>query len=819
MKNKIMFLIVSLLVYGTFLYSQTSNSIPSVYIGKDSVLDHFKNQLKIYPQEKIHLHLDRDYYVPGERIWFKAYLANAMTHQPSFLSRYVYVELINLSNELIDRIMLRPEDNMHYGHIFLSTVIPEGYYTVRAYSSYSNTQEDDYFFMKHIYIGKILEQKATTSNPVKRKVLNDFDVSFFPEGGNLLEGELCKVAFKALDSEGNSINIYGNIIDDDGKNIHSLETIHDGMGIFGFIPEKEKKYVAVCYDGKGNKKRFSLPLSLPHAYSLSVGYNRNDQLIVKRLKSAKIKNIPPMYILLHCRGELLYFSHWDDSKDFITFQKEAFPSGIIQILLFDEQMNPLSERLVFCQNNDQAQLSFSTDKEFYDKRDKVTTDLTVTDKGGLPVSAHLSISITDEKDYMNDHSVSILSTLLLSSELKGYIKNPAYYLNNNSENTKKLTDCLMLTHGWRRYNVPEVVKGNIKKPNPSIENNLAFSGKVTSFVSKRPFKDSSVSIITMNTGESSETQIAPDGHFVFEPLEFPENTKFFFQTNASKDCSDVELQIDEVNLPELLALPTNTYSIDTIPSNQKETIRQTGTFNAKAMERYKYDDEMRIVHLQDVVVTGRHKRKGAEPISFASKFADYSLSLTEIEERKPATIFDILVGISGIGLKQMPGGPNDIQVDLAVFIDNVYMSPEMGSPFDMLNVHDIAQIEVYKYGQAAALYGMLGAGGVISIKTKGTMLMSETDKDTPCQKVMTPLGYQKPVEFYSPRYETKEEISEIKQDLRTTIFWKPDMVISSEGKNSFEFYTSDFSTTYSVVIEGLTADGGIIHEVKQITVK
>lgn len=819
MKNKVSFLIISFLVYGAFLHSQILNNIPPVSIGENAIVDHFQNQLKIYPQEKIHLHLDRGYFVPGERIRFKAYLANALTHQPSSLGRYVYVELINSTNELIDRVMLRPEENMHHGHIFLSTVIPEGYYTIRTYSSYANIQEEDYFFKKQIYIGKIADQKATTSNPVGRKVFNDFDVSFFPEGGNLLEGELCKIAFKALNSEGNSINIYGDITDEEGKSIHSLETIHDGMGFFGFIPEKGKKYVATCYDKNGNKKRFPLPCSLPDAYSLSAFYNKNDQLIVKRLKSAEIKDIPPMYILLHCRGELLYFSHWDDSKDFMTFQKEAFPSGVIQILLFDEQMNPLSERLVFCLNNDQAQLSFTTEKEYYDKRDKVKTDLSVTDKSGLPVLAHLSISVTDEKDSVNDHSTSISSTLLLSSELKGYIKNPSYYLSNNSENIKQLTDCLMLTHGWRRYNVPEIVKGNFKKPSPPIENNLAFSGKVTSLISKQPFKDCSVGMLTMSTGESFKAQVAPDGSFIFEPLEFPEDTKFFFQTDNTKDCSDVELQINEINFPELSAIPTDTYCVDTIKSEQNEKINRTSTFNLKAAERYKYDDEMRIVYLEDVIVTGRHKRKEEKPISFASKFADYSLSLTEIEKRNPATMFDILAGIPGIGLKQLAGGPNDIQIDLAVFIDNVYMSPEMGSPFDMLNVQDIAHIEIYKYGQAAAIYGMLGAGGVISIKTKGTMPISETHKDMRCQKLITPLGYQKPVEFYSPRYETKEEIAEIKQDLRTTIFWKPDIVTDSEGKSSFEFYTSDFATTYAVVIEGLTINGEIIHEVKQITVK
>ncbi|MDD4659388.1 MAG: hypothetical protein PHF73_01770 [Massilibacteroides sp.] len=62
--------------------------------------------------------MDRDYFVPGERIWFKAYLANALTHQPSSLGRYVYVELINSSNELIDHVMLRSEENMHHGNIF-----------------------------------------------------------------------------------------------------------------------------------------------------------------------------------------------------------------------------------------------------------------------------------------------------------------------------------------------------------------------------------------------------------------------------------------------------------------------------------------------------------------------------------------------------------------------------------------------------------------------------------------------------------------------------------------------------------------------------
>ena len=56
-------------------------------------------------------------------------------------------------------------------------------------------------------------------------------------------------------------------------------------------------------------------------------------------------------------------------------------------------------------------------------------------------------------------------------------------------------------------------------------------------------------------------------------------------------------------------------------------------------------------------------------------------------------------------------------------------------------------------------------------------------------------------------------------DLRSTIFWKPDLILSEDGAVSFDFYTSDFPTTYSVVIEGISDDGIIIRQVEKIEVK
>ena len=139
------------------------------------------------------------------------------------------------------------------------------------------------------------------------------------------------------------------------------------------------------------------------------------------------------------------------------------------------------------------------------------------------------------------------------------------------------------------------------------------------------------------------------------------------------------------------------------------------------------------------------------------------------------------------------------------------------SPLEQVSIHDIESIDVFKPGASAAVFGSRGAGGVISITTKKGI------DDTAIERkdgIFIPLGYQKPVEFYSPQYETLEAKHLTIPDYRTTIFWKPDVVISNEEEETtFEFYTSDFSTTYSVVIEGLTADGRIVRQVEKIRVE
>ena len=76
-------------------------------------------------------------------------------------------------------------------------------------------------------------------------------------------------------------------------------------------------------------------------------------------------------------------------------------------------------------------------------------------------------------------------------------------------------------------------------------------------------------------------------------------------------------------------------------------------------------------------------------------------------------------------------------------------------------------------------------------------------------KTIMPLGFQKPAEFYVPRYELVTDKESKNPDLRTTIHWQPHLFIQN-GKGHVEFYTADGPVDYSVVIEGVGKDGRLL---------
>ena len=783
-------------------------------VSREIIQDSLFRQIELFPQEKIHLHIDRDVYVPGEKIWFKAYVADAYTHRTPTYSRYVYVELIDSSDSLITRVMVRQENDMLYGHLFLSEMIPTGQYTVRAYTRYMGNMGDDYFFRKNILIKNLLDGEES-EKIVRAGKKDDYDVSFFPEGGNLLEGVMCRVAFKALNKTGYSETIYGEVVDGNGNKIADVETLYAGMGTFVIGAEHGKQYYLECRNSKGTKKRFKIPEAYASAYSISTLWNfSGGELFVIRNRAVNSPDIPH-YLLVHSKGFLLYFSKWDNSKEHIIFKKDQIPPGVIQLLLLDKDMNPLSERLVFNKTEEQIKMVFSTDKKVYERRDLVSATIQLSDFEGNYLAGNLSVAITDDKDVSIDSLTTIASSLLLSSELRGYIETPAYYLQDDRKASYAL-DNLMMIHGWRRYNIPEVMKGNMEIPEKAVEASKEISGVVKSFFLEKPVENAEVTLMS-SAGDLMQTETNGKGEFMFAGLEMPDSSMIFVQSLNKKGKPNINLVANEETFPNLK------HSYVSEPDDNMNHEHEDAGFVKKAEQRAKYDEDMRFVQLKEVSVTAKipEKKDEARLRYWANASSDITIRREEIERRRIVRTENLLSSIPGIlvidgvvcftrsmGLSVLVGSTPALIVLDGMVVEDIQM---------IGNTYDIESIDIFN-GAGASIFGINGAGGVISITTRVGGSPSGRDKN-PNFAILSPLGYQAPVEFYSPKYDTPNAKYLNNPDYRTTIFWKPDIVVNDNGKAHFSFYTSDFPSTYSVVIEGISNDGQIIRRVERIEVK
>jgi hypothetical protein len=860
---------------------------------KDSLIGNIIEQIVLFPQEKLYLHTDKPLYISGEKIWFRAWLVDAVLHTP-VINQYVYVELISPLDSFVTRVKIRPDHGAYSGFIDLDQRLPEGNYTLRAYTENMLNMGEDYFFRNRIRVAgpfsatvntaveyryddkdkitaevsftdiktgkKIIPDKlkmSINSQPLREvsiaddtvayfpfrlpddsnhRVLyietgksgeymlipylqDDFDVSFYPEGGYLLDGVNSIVAFKALNPAGLPEKITGRIIDSAGNEYAKIETVHDGMGSFNLASEEGMVYYAVCRNDRGIEKRFELPSARQGMYALAAEIV-NDTLYLAVLKSSDIREEKDLFLVLHTRGMLHYSEPWDYNYDAISFNRALFPSGVLQIILFDGNMNPLSERLVFCNNNDQAQIVFNADRPNYEARQPVNTVVKLTGRDGLPREGTFSVSVTDDSDIQPDSTVTIMTTLLLSSDLRGYINDPAFYFQENNPLAANALDLLMLTNGWRRYNIPDVLTGKYRHPGIPAKSGMEITGKVISMVLRKPVVKGSVAAFSWEAGYFEEAETDTAGCFAFKGIEFEDSTKFILQALNKKGSGGVELLIDSEKLPRALY---SSFLFSPKTGNIKDG-EQLSNYITKADTKYTFENGMRTIYIDEVIIKATAPKKKDYSFSYyMPKVAEPSMNIIDyeqIEEYHPINLSEIINHIPFVSVEGGKVVINRMSLSMNGTLYAVLIVDDMiihDYDIDSYDPYSIERIAVLK-GTQAAILGGDGAGGAVVITTRKGYIPKDNTPNYNI-KTVTPLGYQRPAEFYSPRYETEEQRESGPRDLRTTIYWNPNVIISPTGEAWFDFYCADASTSYTVMIEGVTSDGMIIQSRNSISRK
>ncbi|CAN0175293.1 unnamed protein product, partial [Chrysoparadoxa australica] len=240
------------------------------------------------------------------------------------------------------------------------------------------------------------------------------------------------------------------------------------------------------------------------------------------------------FLVLQCRGEILYVIGPQPGAESIRFslQDTDLPTGIIQLTFFDPLHRAVAERLIYNENPEiQTTLQLSTDKETYAKRANVNLGFNVTGTGGnLPELATLSTTVVPLQLRIAPNS-TISSFLFLTSDLKGYVHNPTYYLDPVNPNRLRHIDLLMITHGWRRFEWEPLIAGEVPELNFFFEQGIRIEGTVKSYLDRSKTVSSDLHLtFAENAAFQLETTSLENGLFWFDKLKFTDTLTAYIKT-------------------------------------------------------------------------------------------------------------------------------------------------------------------------------------------------------------------------------------------------------------------------------------------------
>lgn len=775
-----------------------------------SKLEEFR---KTNPQEKVQLHLDKPFYATGENIWFKAYVVTAESHQLSGLSKILNVELIDHRDSITQSLRLPLTVGVTWGDFQLPDTLQTGNYRIRAYTNYMRNFSDEYFFDRTIQVGNPLSNKPVNAKSKKQEGLpisNQTDVQFFPEGGNQVYGIRSKVAFKAVGVDGLGKNVTGYLSDSNGKKVLEFRSEHAGMGFFYLQQLAGESYTATVKFPDGDEKKLTLPKALEQGFVLSATNLDSNYLVVKISASPAMIVAGGQFTLVAQNNSLVKFVSTNKLNNSVfssRIPKSRFSSGILQLTLFDQLNQPVAERLVFINNSNDFLKVTVKGKKVAAVRKKMKMELDVQDASGKPTFGSFSISVTDAVKVPVDASKerTILDNLLLTSDIKGYVEQPNYYFREINEQKVRELDNLMMTQGWRRFTWKNILASNSPQLIYKPEDGINISGRVTQ--GKKPVAGGKVTLLSSKENLFIiDTLTDNDGRFVFKDLIFPDSTRFVVQARTAKGKKFVDIKLDNV-FPQMIAKNKNSPETETDVNKRLSAYLQNN--------RDQFEETRRKFMLQrnnllsEVKIVKRLERKVKGSANMAAS-ADAIITGEELENG--ITVDQVLQGrVAGLMVRNGTAMlMRSRHSAMSVILDGVRMP---SSSLSDIYTHEVEAIEVLK-GATASIYG--APGGVLIITTKFAAGKPIFYPYSVGLITYMPKAYTNVREFYMPNYDDPN-INQQLPDLRTTIFWQPNLIVKN-GKASFEYFNADGKGPHKVTIEGIDGDGKLARYVYDYSV-
>lgn len=850
---------------------------------QDRLLDGFARMYANSIQEKVYLMTDKPYYSAGERIWLRGWVVDAVSHTGQTPTNYLYVDLVDAGDNLVQRIKIKRDSTGFNNAIDLPSDIKAGSYALVAYTRWQTNWSEDFFFRRRIDIGNsiddvvmhevsyVLGEDSTATalvrfygfdgpykgcrvqcaerregkkdrtfalrtdsygqvrveyTPIEGVVgeidmtlevpnrnfnttilLPDVDnaiyVDFMPEGGDLIVGATQRVAFKAIGADGYGRDVVGVVRDASGAEVCPFVARHRGMGVFEFTPKAGTKYYAEV-EFEGRKLRYAMPTAKSEGCALRV--EREGENWACDLLSAADFDRSNLGALVHSRGALVYMV--SDVANGFLIPENVLLEGISQVAIYDRITGKIySERLLFRHPAEQFSVESKTAAPVTRKRQKVSLDIKIVNNSGNAINGDYAVAVTDQRMVRRESAnENVVTSLLLTSDLGGFVESPAEYFGQAREHT----DLLMMTQGWRRFDIGDVVRDSLALPTVGFEQTQSIEGRITNAFNREP-KGAQIVLHNSYTKMFEQFELGDErnGKFRIDGLDYPDSTVYTVSALNHKGQDNV---LGVKFAPDRMPFPKS--QIFTRLKDGKIEQYIPDEYLNTNKEKYYQEGGMRVIDIEEIVVTA----KPLESSVFKGVIPTYELPVAKFAKTH-ATAWDLATKLHGVFA--MPDGTfatrerrgaitmteilesDSVEISTSKYVVPLIYVDDLETPIeelweipseDVVSVSFVSSARAGHYGPDAV------PQSVIFYKLKPDHLRKY--RRNASINSITPLGYKQAVEFYQPKYDVPNQ-----PDLRTTVAWVPAVQFDDEGRATIEFYTADRVTDYDVVIEGITSDG------------
>lgn len=747
----------------------------------------FKQYFSQTAHEKLYVHSDKNFYLAGELLWFKVYNVDGATYQPVDLSKIAYIEILDKENKPVMQAKIALRKGKGNGSFYLPVSINSGNYKLRAYTNWMKNFPAAYYFEKPVTIVNTLK---TLTTPVADTTIR-YNVAFFPEGGNLVKETTSKVAFQVTDPAGKGVDCKGIVLTESNDTLVNFQTFKLGMGHFMFTPAGTQRYKASIILPDGRHIAEYLPTAYEQGYVMQLMEEASGNITI----TVTGKAMPPqaVFLFVHSRQVMQVAEKQSlvNGSAVFSIDKNKLADGISNITIFNEQQQPVCERLYFKKPTRVLNIAATSNAPKYGNRKRIALSVQTrhtNEQRGVPADLSLAVYRLDSLQTVDPNSMP--GYLWLTSELTGNIETPAYYFTSTNNEIKEATDNLVLVHGWRKFNWDHILTDK----RVAFEYAPEFDGHI---ITCQVHNNNNNAINGIDAWLS-----IPGVQLQFYNAKTDAAGKIHFDVRDYYGQNEIIVQTDA---------PDSNYRVDVLnPFSEKYSNRPLTAFVLPKAAQHTLNEQsigMQVINTYDAGKLSRFAIPAIDTLPFYGKpFKKYKLDdytrFSTMEEVLREYVTEVAVRRYGgqLHLKVFDFEARDFYpAHPLILLDGVKVNNATLMNYDPLKVNKL-EVVTNKYINGEFIYQ-----GIVNFTTyHGDMQDLKLDAKA---VILDYEGLQLKRTFYSPVYKTEQQAASRIPDFRNLLYWSPEVQTDTSGKATVEFYTSDMKGKYVAVLQGIDDAG------------